>query len=157
MEDIGIRVSSRVTANLPAALLQTRIFSRLSEQEVFKLVPLCSHIHFPEGDVIYRPGELAEEVYFLITGMVEISYGAHASPLRLAVQQGRYDMFGWASILPHRKHRIATATVLSPSVVLQISGARLLALLEQHPTMGFSVMREFNAHICTEIKAIAAG
>lgn len=118
---------------------------------------LCTEQDLPEGHVIYQPGQFAEELYVLVSGIVEISYGRRASSMQLSVQYGRHEIFGWASLLPRKGQRIATAKLSVRSTVLEISGSKLVATMERDFDMGFAILREFNSQISNEIRALAAG
>jgi CRP-like cAMP-binding protein len=150
-------VTSAFWGDLRALLGGTRIFNRLTKEQLYKIALLCRQHELADGHVIYRPGQFAEDLYVLVAGAVGLSYGTRACQIRLSAQYGRHEIFGWASLLTKKSHRIATATLLAPSVVLAISGARLVAIMEQDFDIGFAIMREFNSLISSEINAFAAG
>lgn len=149
--------TSAFWGNVHILLRQTRVFNRLTDKQLCNVVSLCCQHELNEGYVLYQQGQSAEELYVLVAGAVGISYGTRAGQIRLSAQYGRHEIFGWASLLPRRSYRIATATLLAPSVVLAMSATRLVAIMEQDFDIGFTIMRELNSLISGEIKALAAG
>ena len=63
----------------------------------------------------------------------------------------RGEAFGWAALLEDHPRRIARAACLEPSVVLRISGAKALELLEADPAAGYLVMRQLSQLIARQL------
>jgi CRP-like cAMP-binding protein len=129
------------------ALSRAELFQGV-EQETLEEIARASKIQeYEEGDVLYRLGDDAEDVYVLVSGRVRFTLGVgNRGQTSGSIMSGRM-VFGWAALVDDQPRRVATAECLEDSVVLAISGEGLKAALERHTPSGFLVMRRLAAMI----------
>lgn len=140
-----------------AVLSQTDFFRELSGAQI-ALIAASSEIQdFTEGQAIYRLGEPAKAMYVLMKGNVRmaIEFGRRNATAGAIVRRG--EVFGWAALTPRSNLRIATASCLTPCVLLAIDGASLTELMELDHTLGYVVLKQLTQLITGTLTAFAGG
>lgn len=114
-------------------LKQTAIFEAVPDDMLDRIIDMSSVETYSEGDVIYRVGEPAKDVYVVVDGQVEHALGpsAEAAVLVKFVQRG--DIIGWAALLKSQQRRLAQTTARGPTRLLRIDGKKLLEVLSEEP------------------------
>ena len=131
----------------PSALDVGELFHGLAQPIVEKLAALARREVHEAGDVLYRPGDPAQDFFALDSGRVEflVGRGERTAPGGFMLKKG--EVFGWAALLDGYPLRIASARCLERSELLRINGASALRVLEGDPKAGFLVMRRLAALI----------
>ena len=131
----------------PSALDVGELFHGLDSSILEKLGALSRRETHEPGDVLYRPGDPAQDVFVLDAGRVEFLIGRdeRTSPGGFMLRKG--EVFGWAALLDGYPARIASARCLEASTLLRINGKAVLGVLEGDPQAGFVVMRRLAALI----------
>ena len=129
------------------ALGRAELFQGVDEKTLKEIAEVSTIREYEEGDVLYRLGDDADDVYVLVSGRVRFTLGVgNRGQTSGSIMSGRM-VFGWAALVDDQPRRVATAECLEDSVVLAISGVGLKAALEKHPPSGFLVMRRLAAMI----------
>lgn len=125
----------------PSALDVGELFHGLDRAILEKLGALARRETHEPGDVLYRPGDPANDLFVLDSGRVEflIGRGDRIAPGGFMLKKG--EVFGWAALLDGYPARIASARCLEASTLLRINGKAALRVLESDPAAGFVVMR----------------
>jgi toluene monooxygenase system ferredoxin subunit len=140
----------------PSALDVGELFHGLDGPILEKLAALARReVHDP-GDVLYRPGDPAQDFFVLDAGRVEFIVGRdeRTSPGGFMLKKG--EVFGWAALLEGQPRRIASARCLERSELLRINGESALRVLEGEPAAGFAVMRRLAALIARYLASSGA-
>lgn len=138
-------------------LSRTEFFGNLTPARL-ELVSGVSQLQKYEQDCqIYRHGEPAKQFYVLVEGMVKFAVGFGDRNASAGDILRRGSVFGWAALTPGAKHRIATASCVTPCTVLAIDGDGLVELMECDHTLGFQLMTQLNHMITGTLVAFAAG
>lgn len=140
-----------------AILSQTGFFAGLSNRQLEVVSGISRLQEFGEGCTIYSLGEPATDFYVLIEGMVRFAIGFGNRNASAGDILRRGQVFGWAALTLNARHRIATATCLTPCTVLAIDGHALDKLMEQDHSLGFRIMKQINLLITGTLTAFAAG
>lgn len=123
------------------ALARAELFQGVEKVTLEEIAAASEIQEYEEGDVLYRLGDDAEDVYVLISGRVRFTLGVgNRGQTSGSIMSGRM-VFGWAALVDDQPRRVATAECLEDSVILAINGNRLKAALERHTPSGFLVMR----------------
>ena len=98
------------------------------------------------GDVIFRQGDVGQDMYIIQDGQVEIVFrNAKGADERLAVlEQG--DFFGEMAVL-EGEPRTAGARALTACRVLPVSGGTFTKLLQDNPEIAVRMMRKLSSRL----------
>jgi SulP family sulfate permease len=87
------------------------------------------------GEVVFRQGDLGDEIFLVRRGRVRVSLATEDGGLHHLATFGRGDAFGEIAFLD-RGARSAGAVALTESELFVLPRARFDALLEEHPRLG---------------------
>ena len=127
-------VSSTSLASLP-------LFMDVSPDVLGKISAICEELSFTEGQTVFREGEKADKLHFLISGSIALRVKLMTKPDSVTVSfvSKANECFGWSGLVsPH--HYTATAYCEEETKVLTVSGDQLLNILASNPDAGFKVM-----------------
>jgi CRP/FNR family cyclic AMP-dependent transcriptional regulator len=98
------------------------------------------------GHVIFRAGDVADHLYLLVEGEVEIvERGRRLAPGR---------MFGEIAFFAPDRRRTSTARCATPCVLLSIGESALRELYYQNPEFGFELVREIAGRLTSDIRQL---
>lgn len=129
------------------ALGRAELFEGVEKATLQEIAQVSKVQEYEEGDVIYRLGDDADDVYVLVTGRVRFTLGVGNRAQPSGSIMSGHMVFGWAALVDDQPRRVATAECLEDSVVLAISGSGLKLALERRTRSGFLVMRRLAAMI----------
>jgi CRP/FNR family transcriptional regulator, cyclic AMP receptor protein len=98
-------------------------------------VNASDHRDFAVGDEIFREGDVGSEMFGVVSGKVELRYGAE-----VISTVGPSETFGEMSIVTDAP-RSLTAVAVEPSRVAVINRSTFLFLVHETPTFALEVMR----------------
>ena len=135
---------------VPSPILKRfRIFEGLTEGQLEMIAALCQEEVHESGVEIFREGEEAKYLYFLLVGMVALEMKIQAWPQEPPSKAvidviTRGEPFGWSALAePHIL--TLSAKTLERSRVILIKGADLYRLLERDQKMGCLVMERLTS------------
>lgn len=133
-----------------------QLFNGLAATTIDALAALARRESYAPGEVLYRPGDPADDFFVLDAGRVEflIGRGDRTAPGGFMLNKG--EVFGWAALLDGYPARIASARCLEQSSLLRINGKAALRVLEGDPAAGFVVMRRLAALIARYLASSGA-
>ncbi len=103
--------------------------------------------YYLAGEIIFREGDLADAMFVIQKGMVEINFrswnGISTEPLVLENGQ----IFGEASLFSDEQTRCATARALSDSTIIKVDKKHFITRLHQDPSLAFNVLRNMAGKI----------
>jgi toluene monooxygenase system ferredoxin subunit len=132
------------------------LFNGLAASTIDALAALARRESYGPGEVLYRPGDPADDFFVLDAGRVEflIGRGDRTAPGGFMLKKG--EVFGWAALLDGYPARIASARCLEQSSLLRINGKAALRVLEGDSAAGFVVMRRLAALIARYLASSGA-
>lgn len=114
-------------------ILSIPTFSTLRKDEIERIRQLSRAIEVQRGDVIFREGEAAEQMYFALTGRVKIIKAVGDREMILEIL-GSGEPIGAVAVYEERPLP-ATAVALEDSTLLEIPALQFLRLLEADPVI----------------------
>ena len=117
------------------------LFKGLPDSLLKEIAALSEEISLKKGEIIFREGEKADKLHFLINGSVALRVKLTSRPESITVSfvSSPYQSFGWSGIVaPH--HYTSSAECEEDSTLMLISAAPFMKLLEQNPEAGFKVI-----------------
>ncbi len=131
-----------------ATLETISLFRHLNRAELQALRLITQERRLVIGQEIFREGAPGDGVYFVKSGLVEISSGA--STRRVFSRLGPGEIFGEMAVIEHRP-RSATASAVEETEVYFLPRGEMLAFIEHSPALAFALLqhishrlREFN-------------
>ena len=122
-------------------------------------------LDFAAGKEIFHEGAKGGAIFFLLSGMVEISQSLtlsvskqntdydtrEKSIIRLSGED--YAVFGEVSLFGHEDRRTATVTALTACHMGRLSGKQFFKILEDHLEVGYKVMGNLTRIVCGRLVA----
>ena len=126
------------------------LFRDLNHEELQALRLITQERQFATGLEIFQEGAPGDGVYFVKSGMVEISGLISTNVRRVFSEFGPGEFFGEMAVIEHRP-RSATATARLDTEVYFIPREEMLLLIKRSPALAFNLLqlishrlREFN-------------
>jgi CRP-like cAMP-binding protein len=126
--------------DLLQTLRETGFLQGVDEEYLAQIAAIAKCVDFPVGKVIFREGETASQIYFVVSGSVSLEICAPGVGCKriLTVRDG--DLLGWSPVL-EQSRVTATARTLSPTRAVEINAGQILTLCEHNPRFGYIFMR----------------
>ena len=136
----------RYTALQRAEILRNvEIFSRATVEELFLLAAISSEIQLKAGQEIFREGEIADALYIIIEGKVELAGSTFKEVL------GPHDAVGLYAVLADEA-RYASAKILEDTYALRIGAQDFYDLLSHNTEIVQSLFKLLTARLASEGK-----
>lgn len=122
-------------------LSQFSLFKGLPESLLNDIAALSEEISIKKGEIIFREGEKADKLHFLINGSVALRVKLTSRPESVTVSfvSSPHQSFGWSGIVaPH--HYTSSAECEEDSTLMIISAKPFMKLLEENPESGYKVI-----------------
>jgi len=117
-------------------------FAGLTDEELVAIAKLADESSYPAESIVFREGELAEKLYVLTAGSVELIYEIPTVKGMVTTFVGSIaagEPFGLSAFNdPYRL--TATARAETPLKVIEIDAAELRALAQENCHLGYNVM-----------------
>lgn len=126
-----------------ALLKRTMPFQVVSNGLLTDIAALAQRRSLEPGERLYVVGDVAEDIYVVVSGTIEHALGLGSGARTLNQVMATGDVFGWAALLKEQPRRLATATALDKAEVLRIRAEDLTHALEREPATGDVVMSRF--------------
>lgn len=129
-EDLLLRLVERVRF-----LRSVPVFKELSPEDLMKLAEIATSSHHPAGAVIFREGDPGDMLCMVVSGLVAIRDGQ-----TIIATQKPNDFFGELALFD-QEPRSADAVAIEETVLLEIGGADLDAVMERRPEIAREIIR----------------
>ncbi len=132
-------------------LKENNIVGHLSDENLEKLLPIIEVAEYKKGDEISKKGSRAETFYMLKNGRIFLKQKiSNEISLNVAtISPG--ESFGWASIFK-KGYYLSEAVCAEDSVVLTITGKKILDLIEEDNSMGYEILKKIMVDLNQRIK-----
>lgn len=95
---------------------------------------------YEKGEVVFNEGDVGEEMYIIIEGLVSISKKTTANSFKKLVSLKKGDMFGEMALV-EKKRRSATAIVDEPAKLLILNESAFFTFLETNPSFSIKIIK----------------
>ncbi|NOX75816.1 MAG: cyclic nucleotide-binding domain-containing protein [Gammaproteobacteria bacterium] len=134
-------------ATISAILQKLPVFAGLNLDEYEHIRQICIPSQHNDGETVFVEGDSSPCMYVLLSGEVQLR--AHNLGVIHTLQPG--ELFGEIGLVS-QKPRTATAVVCAPSVLLQINDDAFQTLLNQHPRISFTIMRNITINMANHLE-----
>lgn len=123
------------------------MFAGASEQILAEIASVLEEVHFAEGEVVFRKGDLGNSMYIVINGRARVHDGD-----RTIVNLGDRDVFGELAILDPEP-RSADVTAVEPAALFRLDRDSFCELMADHIEIVTGVLRV----ICQRLRNATSG
>lgn len=130
--------------NNKEVLRSCSLFRRLSDEQMEKVAVLCSKAVYGPGDVVFRAGDSANEIFLVMKGKVAIQMELPVGPPQQRkkvsvdfISDG--EVCGWSGLVEPNVHTL-TGICLQETAFLVINASGLAIVLEEDPVTGREVL-----------------
>lgn len=131
-------------------LSKAKILLGLTAPQRARIAALAEVRKFRSGECVFAEDTPGDELYFVLSGRVEIRIRLRQDEQRIATHKPG-DSFGEFAAMD-RSRRSATAAAASDMEVAALSGAAFYKLLDDEPAIGYVVMRNLCNVLCDRLK-----
>ena len=128
------KISAEQLGNL---LERIALFGGLSEQQTNRLLDLANRTQYQDGDQVFAKGDMASDIYIVISGQVRLDFEIPKHPLSEIIFDSG-SCFGETSLIGIQPHSASTCA-MGTTQLLSFSGTDLLSLYE-HDLELFSLL-----------------
>ena len=134
------------------------LFKELPEELLDKVAALCSEETYAEGASVFREGDNADKLHFLLEGEIVLKVMLTSRPESITVSavNQKYESFGWSGIVPPF-HYTASAVCEKDCKVMMLPGNGLMKLLQDDPAAGFIVMQRITEIVSSRLRTSRQG
>ena len=112
------------------------------------LLPYMTKRPFRKGEVLFRRGELANEMFYIVDGRIRLE--------ELGLTVGRGELIGEIGMFSPSKERLATAVCESGGALLAISEHKVTQLYFQNRKFGFYMIRLITQRLIDDLVIVQA-
>ncbi len=134
-------------------LSQFSLFNELPENLLKEIAAISKEISAKQGDFVFREGEKADKLHFLLNGSIALRVKLTSRPDSVTVSfvSSPFQSFGWSGVVPPY-HYTSSAECEEDSNLLIIPSEPFMKLLEQNPESGFKVMQRITVIIADRLR-----
>lgn len=134
-------------------LSRFELFKGLPESLLTEIAALSEEISAKQGDFIFREGERADKLHFLLNGSVALRVKLTSRPESITVSfvSMPYQSFGWSGIVAPN-HYTSSAECDEDSTLMIIPANPFMKLLEANPESGFKVIQRIAEIIADRLR-----
>ena len=136
-----------------SVLSQFGLFQDLPQQLLEEIAVISDEVEVKQGEFVFREGEKADKLHFLLHGSVALRVKLTSRPESLTVSfvSTPYQSFGWSGIVAPN-HYTSSAECDEDSKLLITPAQPFIKLLEKYPEAGFKVMQRIAEIIADRLR-----
>ena len=118
-------------------LVKMPLFSRLNERELLRIMQVAEVRAFATGDVIVQEGDRGDELFIVLTGLVQVTRGD-----TVLLEVGTGDHFGEMALI-RAMPRSATVTAVEESELITLHRADFFEILRKEHELAVKLLWQF--------------
>lgn len=120
---------------------QTTLFSGLSLENIDKILPHFVPVHLTQGKILFTQGDVSRDLFVLVSGkLVSLLEASSQSQEKIIGNIYPSETVGELGVISGEP-RSLTVKALEESVLLRLSGAYFLELIQTIPTMAIDILK----------------
>lgn len=123
-----------------AALGRLAFMQPFRPDELERLAGFASRVHWKPDEAVFREGERPGALYVVEDGRVAIELTVPGQRRVTVLTVGAGELFGWSSLFSDRA-KSSSARAVADTSAFAFDIARLHALFEAHPALGYAFTR----------------
>jgi len=126
---------------LNSLLQQNPWFQSLEAPHFQKMSEIATVVHWAEGEIVFSEGDLVDHLYLLVEGRVAIEIYVPDRGRRTILTVGPDEVFGWSSVTPILRTRMASARASMPTRAIAFDSQALNQACDEDHDLGYFVYR----------------
>ena len=140
-------------------LKRTDIFYDLNEDQLKMVAEVCHEVHYHMGEMVFPEQSASDELYVIARGEIEIlvdpsiieAAPVTPRPVTIATLRGG-QAFGEIALVDQGLRSAGARSAAENTRLLVIPRAKLLNLCDEHPELGYRVMRNVAAELALKMR-----
>lgn len=120
-------------------LREVRFLHDVEQEHLERIAEVAELVNYDSNKVIFRDGDQAESVYFVVRGGVLLEMCSPGVGCKRILTLGPGDLLGWSALL-ERTRLTATARTIDATRLIKVHGGLLLTLCDHNPRFGYEIM-----------------
>jgi CRP/FNR family cyclic AMP-dependent transcriptional regulator len=137
------------------SLCSCELFAGLDAEELAQIAAIAGQETYQAGDLICAEREVADRLFILCEGRVEVRVRLHSSfesGGEMTIEEVEPGwVFGWSSLVKQQRFT-ASARALTPATVFAIKADDLNALFDRNAHAGFVIMKQLAEVIASRLR-----
>jgi signal transduction histidine kinase len=132
------------TAAIRKTLGESSLFSDLSDEQRDKIAQLSREMTFETGDVLFREGDSADNIYIVVQGRIAVEVGLLGRQRRRCATiatASRGESVGWSAAIGSWKY-LASAYAVEKTTAVVVDQQAVHGLFVDNPASGLRVMEK---------------
>ena len=121
------------------------------KEHVEVLRPLIQDARYEADEVIFRQGDKAEHLFFVLEGSVLIQFNPDDGPVLTVSQVGQGGVFGWSAALGSSRYT-SSAICSQKGWFIRMQGEELKILCQEHPETGILILNRLAGVIAQRLR-----
>jgi CRP-like cAMP-binding protein len=122
-----------------------------SEDQIQILRPLIEDVDYQTDQVIFKQGDRADFLYFVLEGKVSIQFNPDDGPVLCVAELNEGDVFGWSAALSSECYT-SSAVCTDRGVFIRMEGQELRKLCQEHPETGILILNRLAGVIAQRLR-----
>ena len=127
-------------------------FDSMKPEHMKVILECASEIKVNGGEVLFRAGEPANQLYLIQSGSVRLEHHETAEGTGPVQDLGVGEVFGWSWMFPPFVWHL-DARALEPSTLMVVSGGHLLVAAERDPAFGYELVKRVTQIVIQRLQA----
>jgi CRP-like cAMP-binding protein len=132
-------------------LNQFALIEGFSEDQIQILHPLIEDVNYKTDQVIFKQGDRADFLYFVLEGKVSIQFNPDDGPVLCVAELNEGDVFGWSAALGSECYT-SSAVCTDRGVFIRMEGQKLKKLCQEHPETGILILNRLAGVIAQRLR-----
>jgi len=142
------------TDTIPVGLKRIPLFADLDENKLREYLQLLQPVSFYQGDCLMTQGEVADSIFFLEEGAVDVVTTLPGDSEMVITTLGPGSVIGEMALLDDIGTRTATVRALTPTNGFLIERQDCRTLLTQAHEMTFTVQHRITLSLCQRLREL---
>ena len=121
-------------------LREVDFLDSIADEHLGWIAQVGRQMEFAQGELIFREGEPASQIYLIVRGRVSLEICAPGVGCRRILTVGEGELLGCSPVLDQAR-LTATARAAESTLAIAISGQQILTLCEHDARFGYEFMR----------------
>jgi CRP-like cAMP-binding protein len=133
-------------------LREIRFLHDIGPMHLEQIAQIARVRDFNAEDIVFRQGDVAQFIYMVISGNVSLEICAAGTGCTQILTLGPGELLGWSAVLEQLSFT-ARARAVEATRLVEINVAQLLAMCDQDPQFGYTLMRQVAVALAKRLSA----